>query len=140
MHQSTPARDRRPSRVKRVKTSRSRMRQIKPTDGDGPLHDGPSGSTAPLGCSSGCESRASSHDDDYWVGRCASRHPRLLAGLDGTGGTCAITTVTPNARLLEQAGATNIPRLREPLRDGNTAPICTRSGPMSRDDAAADGP
>ena len=75
VHQSTPARARRPSRVNRVKTSRSRMRQIKPTACGGPCRGVPSTRRGRRGCSSVGESRACGHDDDCWVGRCASRHP-----------------------------------------------------------------
>jgi hypothetical protein len=75
LHQRTPARARRPSRDNRAKTSRSRMRQIKPTACGGPWHGGPSGRPDPPGCSSGGESRASWHDDDCSAGRCASRNP-----------------------------------------------------------------
>ena len=75
VHQSTPARARRPSAASRRKTSRSRMRQIKPTGGGGPCRGGPSARPGRHGCSSGDGSRASWHGVGCWVGTCASRHP-----------------------------------------------------------------
>ncbi len=75
VHHRTPARARRPSRDKRVNALRSRIRQIKPTGGGGPWHGGSSARRARPGCSFADESRASWHDDDCSVGRCASRNP-----------------------------------------------------------------
>ena len=75
VHQSTPARARRPSCDSRAKTSRSRMRQIKPTACGDPWHGGSSTRLGRPGCSSGSGSRACVHDDGCLVGRCASRHP-----------------------------------------------------------------
>ena len=75
MHHSTPARARRPSDAMRVKALRSRMRQIKRTDGADPWHGGPSTLPGRRGCSCGYGSRASWHDVGCSVGRCASRNP-----------------------------------------------------------------
>lgn len=73
VHHSTPARARVPSAESREKSRRARSRQIKPTDGAGPWHGGPSARHDQRGCSCGHGSHASWHDDDCWVGRCASR-------------------------------------------------------------------
>jgi hypothetical protein len=78
VHQSTPARARRPSAARRVNALRSRMRQIKPTGCDGPWRGGPSAPLARRGCSSDDGSRASWRGDDCSVGRCASRNPPRL--------------------------------------------------------------
>lgn len=75
VHQSTPARARRPSRVRRAKTSRSRMRQIKPRACGDPWHGATSARRDRRGCSCVRESRACGLDDGCSVGRCASRHP-----------------------------------------------------------------
>jgi hypothetical protein len=75
LHHSTPARARRPSCAKRAKTLRSRMRQIKPTDGGGPWRGATSGQRGHLGCSCGCGNHAYGHGVDCSVGRCASTQP-----------------------------------------------------------------
>jgi hypothetical protein len=75
VHHSTPARARRPSDAMRVKTLRSRMRQIKRTVGGDPWRDGLSIRPGRHGCSFGYGSRAFWHDDGYSVGRCVSRNP-----------------------------------------------------------------
>lgn len=79
VHHRTPARTRRPSVDNRPKERRSRIRQIKPTDGGGPWRAGPSGRRGHQRCSCGCGNRASWHGDDCWVGRCASRSPPRAA-------------------------------------------------------------
>ncbi len=85
VHHRTPARARRPSAVRRANARRSRMRQIKPTDGDGPWRGATSARRARPGCSSGDGSRASWHGDGCWVGRCASRSPPRAARSSGQG-------------------------------------------------------
>lgn len=75
VHHRSPARARCPSACRRANARRSRMRQIKPTDGDGPWRDATSARRGRRGCSCGRESRASWHDGGCWVGRCASRSP-----------------------------------------------------------------
>ena len=75
VHHRTPARVRCPSAARRVNARRSRMRQIKPTDGAGPWRDGSSAHHARRGCSYGPGNHASSHGGGCWVGRCASRSP-----------------------------------------------------------------
>ena len=75
MHHSTPARARRPSDAIRVKALRSRIRQIKRTDCADPWRGGLSKLPGRHGCSCGCGSRASWHDDGCSVGRCVSRNP-----------------------------------------------------------------
>ena len=79
VHHRTPARIRLPSTVRRPKERRSRIRQIKPTDGGGPWRAGPSARRGHQRCSCGCGSHASWHGDDCWVGRCASRSPPRAA-------------------------------------------------------------
>ncbi len=79
VHQRTPARARCPSAARRVKARRSRMCQIKPTDGDGPWRDATSARRDRPGCSSGGGNRASWHGGGCWVGRCASRSPPRAA-------------------------------------------------------------
>jgi hypothetical protein len=79
VHHRTPARARCPSAVRRVNARRSRMRQIKPTDGDGPWRVATSARRDPPGCSSGDGNRASWHGGGCWVGRCASRSPPRAA-------------------------------------------------------------
>jgi hypothetical protein len=79
VHHRTPARTRRPSADNRPKERRSRMRQIKPTDGGGPWRAEPSGQRGHQRCSCGCGTRASWHGDGCWVGRCASRSPPRAA-------------------------------------------------------------
>lgn len=75
VHHSTPARVRSPSRDRRAKTLRSRMRQIKPTACAGPWRGEPSTRRGRRGCSSGHGSRACGHGGDCSAGRCASRDP-----------------------------------------------------------------
>ena len=79
VHHSTPARARWPSAAKRANARRSRMRQIKPTDGGGPWRGVTSARPGRRGCSSGGGSRASWPGDGCWVGRCASRSPPRAA-------------------------------------------------------------
>jgi len=79
VHHRTPARARWPSAAKRANARRSRMRQIKPTDGAGPWRDVTSARHGRRGCSSGGGSRASWPGDGCWVGRCASRSPPRAA-------------------------------------------------------------
>lgn len=79
LHHSAPARIRRPSRETRAMVLRSRIRQIKPTDGGDPWRGVPSERRGHHGCSYGCESRAYGPCADCSVGRCASRHPPQTA-------------------------------------------------------------
>ena len=79
VHHRTPARARCPSAVRRANARRSRMRQIKPTDGDGPWRAATSTRRGRPGCSSGGGNRASWHGGGCWVGRCASRSPPRAA-------------------------------------------------------------
>ena len=62
-----------PSRRKRTKASRSRMRPIKPRDGRGPCRDATSTRPGRRACSSERGSRACGCDDGCWVEMCASR-------------------------------------------------------------------
>lgn len=93
VHHSTPARARRPSAARREKARRSRRRQIKPTDGDGPWRGVPSARRVRPGCSCGSGSRASWPGDGCSVGRCASRsspvwtRPVRTPGAGGNGET-----------------------------------------------------
>ena len=90
------------------------MRQIKPTDGAGPWRGGPSRCPGRRGYSSAGESRASWHDDGYWVGTCASRHPPRRApdaGADRSG-------LSSNAARTRHR-ADNLRRLGPDLRQGN---------------------
>jgi hypothetical protein len=79
VHHRTPARVRCPSAARRANARRSRMRQIKPTDGDGPWRGATSTRRGRPGCSSGDGNRASWHGVGCWVGRCASRSPPRAA-------------------------------------------------------------
>jgi hypothetical protein len=94
VHHRTPARIRLPSAVRRPKVRRSRIRQIKPTDGGGPWRAEPSARRGPHGCSCGCGSHASWHGDGCWVGRCASRSPPRAA----RGSTHGSTNIVLNGR------------------------------------------
>ena len=101
VHHRTPARARCPSAAKRANARRSRMRQIKPTDGGGPWRGVTSARPGRRGCSSGGGSRASWPGGGCWVGRCASRSPPRAAH----GSTSRSTRIVRNGALQNASNA-----------------------------------
>ena len=72
-HQSGSIRTRTPSRLRRMKASRSRIGSIKPTDGFDPWHGGTSARRDRRGCSCAHENHACGLVDGCWADRYASR-------------------------------------------------------------------
>lgn len=99
-HHSESVRTRMPSRLRRMKASRSRTRPIKPTGGLGPWPDGPSAPRVPHGYSCGRGSRACGHDDACLAGRYASR--RSPDGSRQNHDPCTHTDRRANNRLTTQ--------------------------------------